>query len=312
MYIYITTPIYNGETAGNNYWQFFSVCFKELLGLPSTLIFSVALLSSLYLALKNPYRKPILLLISVFLIYYWKFGSFPRLETRFVLPIVPFWLIMSGLFWQKIQHKKKTISIILSIIIGYNVICSFYVGNRFLEAPRMVAQDWVQKNIPSLSSLERNPYTPRWNLLPGVHLKITNLPPIAGRGKLFEEILKDKFKNQPLLLIRFQKSEVKRDEKLNWYSQEELVKRNPDYISIDSLGYDRFLKEQTLIKLYPEINLFFKNLLSQQYPYKIIFDQESKKTPSWVYPQKIDFLQNRIVILARKELSVKSQNSSQE
>ena len=77
--------------------------------------------------------------------------------------------------------------------------------------------------------------------------------------------------------------------------------RKPDYISIDSLYYKRFFQERNK-ELYPEIEHFFTALLNEQYPYKIIFDQESKVPPAWIYPQRIDFLHNRIIIFARKDL----------
>ena len=298
-YNYLTTPIYEGISTGNSYWKFF-LYFQELIGLPSLIIFSIGILSSLYLTLivkeKDTDIKPILLLLSVCLLYYWKFGSFPRLEVRFVLPIVPFWLIMSGPFWNKVKPNKLFVLSILIILIGYNTICSLHVGKRFLEDPRMSAQIWVEKNVPQLSSIESSSYTPTWNALPKVKLKDERFPWISGRNKLFQEA----FKNNPDILKLIKVHENQR-ENIKWYSTENLLKRNPKYVAIDSLYYERFLQNKNEARLYPELNQFFKNLLEEKY-YKIVFEQESKTFPSWIYPQNIDFLKNKIIIFAQKEL----------
>ena len=298
-YNYLTTPIYEGISTGNSYWKFF-LYFQELIGLPSLIIFAIAILSSLYLTLivkeKNRDIKPILLLLSVCLLYYWKFGSFPRLEVRFVLPIVPFWLIMSAPFWNKLKANQLLVLGILIIIITYNTICSLYVGKRFLEDPRMSAQVWVQKNIPELSSIESSAYTPTWNALPKVKLKDERFPWISGRSQLFQEA----FKNNPSLL-KLVKVHENQKENLKWYSADSLLKRNPKYIAIDSLYYKRFLENQNEVRLYPEMHQFFKNLLDEK-DYKIVFEQESNKFPSWIYPQNIDVLNNKIIIFAQKDV----------
>ena len=307
LYNYFTTPIYGGTSTGNSYWKFF-LYFQELIGLPSLIIFSISVLFSLYLTLivkeKDTYIKPILLLLSVCLLYYWKFGSFPRLEVRFVLPIVPFWLIMSGPFWNKVKPNQVLVLSILIILIGYNTICSFYVGQRFLEDPRMSAQIWVQKNIPELSSIESSPYTPNWNALPKVKLKNERFPGISGRQKFFKEA----FKNKPYILKLIEVSENK-VENIKWFYTENLLKRNPKYIAINSLYYERFLQNKNKARLYPEINQYFKNLLEEKY-YQIVFEQESNKFPSWIYPQNIDFLNNKMIIFARKELRDLQKNNS--
>ncbi|UKO99497.1 ArnT family glycosyltransferase [Nostoc sp. UHCC 0870] len=303
LYNYITTPIYNGEITGTNYLTFFSIYIREIVGLPSLIIISLAILYSLYLTFTskdNKRIKSVLLILTVFIIYYYKFADFPRLETRFVLPIVPFWLMLSGPFWNQIKSNKAAISVILVIIISYNTVCSLYVGKRFLDDPRMVAQEWVKANIPQLSLIENTAYIPTWNRLSGVKLKSRNMPFISGRGKLFEQNLTNRFKKDSWIIKRWRESQ-KSDQNINFYSQEELANRKPEYIAINSLYYERFFKNDNLKILYPEINQFFTKLISEKYPYKRIFDQESKTPPIWAYPQNIDFLHNRTIIFKGKD-----------
>jgi 4-amino-4-deoxy-L-arabinose transferase-like glycosyltransferase len=303
LYNYITTPIYNGEITGTNYLTFFSIYIREIVGLPSLIIISLAILYSLYLTFTskdNNRIKSVLLILTVFIIYYYKFADFPRLETRFVLPIVPFWLMLSGPFWNQIKSNKAAISVILVIIISYNTICSLYVGKRFLDDPRMVAQEWVKANITQLSLIENTAYIPTWNRLSGVKLKSRNMPFISGRGKLFEQNLTNRFKKDSWIIKRWRESQ-KSDQNINFYSQEELANRKPEYIAINSLYYERFFENDNLKILYPEINQFFTKLIGEEYSYKRIFDQESKIPAIWAYPQNIDFLYNRTIIFKGKD-----------
>lgn len=302
LYNYVTTPIYNGEVGGHNYFTFFSIYIKEIVGLPSLIILSAGILYSLYITATSKDQKtikPVLLTLIVFLIYYYKFGDFPRLETRFVLPIVPIWLILSAPFWQKLKPYKTAVSVILVILLSYNTVCSLYVGKRFVDDPRMLAQEWVKSSIPKLSSIENSAYIPTWNRLPGVRLKSRNMPFISGRGKLFEKDLTSRFKEDSWIIKRWRESQ-KSDDSLKFYSLEALVNRKPEYIAINSLYYERFFNNTSLKQLYPEMNQFFNSLISEEYPYKRIFDQESKVPPVWAYPQDIDFLHNRTIIFRSK------------
>jgi hypothetical protein len=302
LYNYITTPIYDGEVGGHNYFTFFSIYIKEIVGLPSLIILGVGILYALYITATSKDQKtikPVLLILFVFLTYYYKFADFPRLETRFVLPIVPIWLILSAPFWQKIKPYKTVVSVILVILLSYNTVCSLYVGKRFVDDPRMLAQEWVKSSIPKLSLIENSAYIPTWNRLPGVRLKSRNMPFISGRGKLFEKDLTSKFKPDSWIIKRWRESQ-KSDQSLKFYSPEALVNRKPEYIAINSLYYERFFNNASLKQLYPEMNQFFNSLINEEYPYKKIFDQESKLPPVWAYPQDIDFLHNRTTIFKGK------------
>jgi hypothetical protein len=60
----------------------------------------------------------------------------------------------------QLKQKKIVVGGIATIIIGYNIACDFYVGNRFLNDPRADVLAWAKKNIPKNSSIERDSYTP--------------------------------------------------------------------------------------------------------------------------------------------------------
>lgn len=300
IYNYTVTPVYEGQT-GHSYGYFFSRII-EIIGLPSFLICLIAFLFALYLTLANRKqplaRSTILLLFSVILLYYYKFADFPRLETRFVLPIVPLWLLLSAPLWNKIKLNKIVVSLILFILISYNAICSFYVGKRFLEEPRAVAEVWVKQNILDNSSIESDNYSPSWNQIKGGKLQETFSPFVDGRERLFAKLFPGN-----TFIAGTKEDSQKTDEMVKWYSFKQLMQRKPDFLAIDSLYYKRFIEPGIKRELYPSMNKYFQDLLNEKYPYKIAFDKESKLPPAWVYPQEIDFLHNRITIFARNEKS---------
>lgn len=300
IYNYTVTPVYEGQT-GHSYGYFFSRII-EIIGIPSFLICLIAFLFALYLTLANREqrieRATILLLFSAVLLYYYKFAAFPRLETRFVLPIVPLWLLLSAPLWNKIKLNKIAVSVILIVILSYNAICSFYLGKRFLEEPRALAEVWVQQNIPDNSSIESDLYSPSWSKIKGGKLQETFTPFVDGRERLFAKL----FAGNPSIAGTKEDSK-KTDEMVKWYSVKQLMERKPDFLAIDSLYYQRFIEPGIRRELYPSMNKYFQDLLAEKYHYKIAFDKESKLPPAWVYPQEIDFLHNRITIFARKEKS---------
>jgi hypothetical protein len=88
---------------------------------------------------------------------------------------------------------------------------------------------------------------------------------------------------------------------VEWYSLRNLFRRKPDFVVADSRYYQRFTKPGLRRDLYPSMAAFYQALFSEQNSYEIVYDDESKPVPSWIYPQDIDFLHHRITIFARKE-----------
>jgi hypothetical protein len=297
LYNYIVAPVYEGQT-GYSYGRFFSAMI-ELIGVPAFVVLSIEVLVSMYSTLwiraERIQWSTMLLCLSAFALYYVKFGAFPRLETRFVLPIMPFWLILSGPFWSKAGCFKLALPVVLVALLGYNLVCSFYVGFRFLEDPRIAAEAWVRQNIHRAGTIESDIYSPAWRAREN-ELRDVRMPFVSGRERLFERLFKDNS-----FILGPKENRQKTDEMLRWYSLDELLTRKPDFIAADSLYYGRFTDPGVRRKLYPSMAVFYEALLNEQYPYKIIFDKESSAVPVWVYPREIDFLHNRITILAKTD-----------
>ncbi len=295
VYNYKVTPIYGGEAEGSTYLEFL-LCGSELFGWPLLTVTAIALITSLYLALGQERftlgSKLVLLSCSVFLLYYIKFGAFPRMETRFTLPAFPFLLLATAPYWALLSRKT---AVILSVpILAYGVVSSILVGARFNNDPRMLAQEWVIEHIDAGVVMETmNSHVPRFDKLPSVHLKHISAPYISPRSRMFL----DKFEEMQDLVRTHDP-----DDTSGWYTGDRLKRRNPDYVAINSLAYQEFLSGTYAAK-FPDLAAFFNSLLSEQLGYQIVFDQKSESPPWWVYPRRIDFLDNRMTILARNELA---------
>jgi 4-amino-4-deoxy-L-arabinose transferase-like glycosyltransferase len=298
LYNYMVAPVYEGQT-GHSFIRFFGTMI-EIIGLPffivSTVAFLFALSASVFAWEDWKKRATILLCLSVLIPYYIQFGMFPRLETRFVLPIMPIWLLMSGLFWGKLRPHKAILGLLLVSLLGYNLICSLYVGRRFLDDPRLQAEIWVKENMVTGSSVEKDVYSPSWMYMPEVQAKVTAMPFVTGREELFELLFPEN-----VFINGTEADRLRAGEKIAWFSEEELMRRNPNYIVVDSLYYQRFIQPGIRRDLYPSMYEYFDALLSEEFSYEIVFDQESKKVPAWIYPKDIDFTHNRVTILASNE-----------
>jgi hypothetical protein len=307
IYNYKVTPHYGGQFVGHGYWQFLAR-FMEILGLPGSLVIAAAAVMSLLIVITaRDFRRrdavALALAGSVFGLYFAKFGAWPRIETRFVLPTVPFAILMAGPFFQTLAAQRAWTCAILFPIFLYNSLCCFFVGKQFTEDPRMAAQAWIQKQVAPGSLIESSAGSPHWNKLPGFNAaeldtatpnwsKVESndvidlrMPHASGRPELFAKI----FENDPWMREHAKEYEGESDEQL--FTLDSLEKRKPQFITVYSLDYQ---------VPSPLVRKYYSDLLAQRFSYDIVFDAESKEQPRWIYPREIDFLRGRITILARR------------
>jgi hypothetical protein len=301
LYNYMVAPVYEGQT-GHSFMRFYGRMI-EIIGVPFFVVSAIAFmvgLAALFLG-KDGWKKraTFLLCLSVLIPYYIEFGLFPRLETRFVLPIMPLWFLVSGLLWERLQPYKFTFGLLLLSVVGYNLICSLYVGWRFLDDPRIQAEAWVKENMPVGSTVEKDIYSPTWMNIPEVQAEVTIMPFVTGRERLFEL----RFPNNEFINGTDEDRRIA-EENIAWYSDSELIARQPDYVVVNSLYYQRFTEPGIRRDLYPSMYKYFSCLLSEKLPYRIVFDQDSQSVPAWVYPKEIDFTHNRVTILVSNESQI--------
>jgi hypothetical protein len=304
IYNYTVTPRYSGQPDVANYLGALGR-IPEIVGIPGAILIAVLAILSCVLILRrrdlsDAASRVFVLSGAVFLVYILKIGTFPRSETRYVLPAIPFLILMIGPALQTFEGRKWILALVVPVLI-YNCLCSYLVGKRFNDDPRLKAQLWMVKNVPPGSVVESSGTCPHWSNLPNfdaheVHLgqpdepipqarDITDLrlPHMPGRVELFRKAFPDWV--QPLVAEK----EGHPDQGL--FTADALKKRNPDYIAIYSLDYN--VPGET-------VRRYYGDLLTGKFPYGIAFDGETPPAPAWTYPRTIDMLHGRITILQRK------------
>jgi hypothetical protein len=304
IYNYTVTPRYSGQPDRPNYLGALAR-IPEVVGIPGAiLIAGLAILSCILILkrrdLNDAATRGFTLSSAVFLLYILKIGTFPRSETRYVLPAIPFLILMIGPALQTFERRKWILAFLVPVLV-YNCLCSYLVGKRFNDDPRLKAQLWMVKNVPPGSVIESSGTSPHWSKLPdfdGHEINLgrlddpipparditdLRLPHMPGRIELFRKVFPEWV--QPLVA----ENEGHADQAL--FTAAALSKRNPNYIAICSL--DSKVPNET-------VRRYYSDLLAGTFPYAIAFDGETPPAPAWIYPRTIDFLHGRITILQRK------------
>jgi hypothetical protein len=303
IYNYTVAPRYSGQPHRVNYLGALGR-IPEIVGIPGAILIAMLAILSCILILKqrdlSDATRAFILSSAVFLLYLLKIGTFPRTETRYVLPAIPFLILMIGPALQTFERRKWILALVVPILI-YNCLCSYLVGKRFNDDPRVKAQLWMVKNVPPGSVVESSGTCPHWSNLPNfdaheIHLgradqPITpardiidlRLPHMPGRVELFRKVFPD--------WVQRLVAEKEEHPDQGLFTATALEKRNPDYIAVYSLDY----------KVPDEIvRRYYGDLLTGKFPYGIAFDGETPPEPGWIYPRTIDMLRGRITILQRK------------
>jgi dolichyl-phosphate-mannose-protein mannosyltransferase len=304
IYNYTVTPRYEGEPDRANYLGALGR-IPEIIGIPGAiLIAGLAILSCILILRRRDFSdaatRGFTLSSAVFLLYILKVGTFPRTETRYVLPAIPFLILMIGPALHTFERRKWILALFLPVLI-YNSLCSYLVGKRFNDDPRLKAQLWMVKKVPPGSVIESSGTCPHWSKLPNFDAHEINLgrpdepipparditdvrlPHMPGRVELFRKVFPQWV--QPLVAEK----EGHPDQGL--FAAATLEKRNPNYVTIYSLDYN--VPGET-------VRRYYADLLTGKSPYAIVFDGDTPRAPTWIYPRTIDFLRGRITILQRK------------
>jgi hypothetical protein len=296
MYNYITTPVYGGQSGGFGYIKFL-LAIPEIVGWPLTVATALALIYVI-VELRGAsleQRGSVLAAFGVFALYFWKFGAPPRVPVRFVVPTIPFVMISTGPFWSALVGRFRYVAVcFVAVLTMYNMVASYWVGRRFATDPRMAAQSWVAVEVPAGSVMESSRFTPKWNLYPGINIKDVRMPMVSGRKRLFSNL----FQNPRMLRELHARMS---DASVKWYNPAALAARGPDFVAVDSLYMERFVRKGALKgSLYPEIRDFFTELLAGHLGYRVVFDRSARGSPPWLYPKRIPHVDNQIVILRRQ------------
>jgi len=304
IYNYTVAPRYSGQPDRANYVGALGR-IPEVVGMPGAiLIAGLAILSCILILRRRDFSdaatRGFTLSSAVFLLYFLKIGAFPRAETRYVLPAIPFMILMIGPALQTLERRKWILALLLPVLI-YNCVCSYLVGRRFNDDPRLKAQLWMVNNVPRGSVIESSGTCPHWSKLPNFDSSEINLgrpdrpsppaqditdlrlPLMPGRVELFRKVFPEWV--QPLV------AEKEGNPDPGLFTAAALEKRNPNYITIYSPDY-RVPGEM--------VRRYYGDLITGKFSYAIVFDADTPRAPKWIYPRTIDHLRGRITILQRK------------
>lgn len=288
LYNLYTTPVYSGSVARTGYGPFLFY-IPETIGWPATLFFVGSLISTLVLYFCKQLKKEESLLLAgslaVFFFYFFTIGRFPRMEMRFVIPAVPFLMIAAVPAFARMR-KELLVPIVVSLVI-YNLICCVFVGERFLNDPRMEACDWAEKNFKAGDLIESS-YSPYWeDLVPGV--TVIHMPLFTGHTKRFKKI----FGNNAIISKGLM--EFDGDPSVEVFTLEALKKRHPDYVTFDlfaiAFSGDHAVKQ------------YYRDHIAEKLGYHLVWKQTRWGPPKWVYPQSADFIAPAMYILKKDEAS---------
>ncbi len=291
----MVAPVYEGQT-GHSFLQFF-VGLAESIGWPVLLLALAGAAVTLWNSLRRPEGSATTatawMAAAVLLLYYARFAPFPRLETRFVLPIAPYLLILAAPALDSALDRFRPVAVTLAaLLLAYNFASSVDVGHRFRSDARVQGAAWLPAGIPPRARVEVDVYSS--GLGPQYACCETSMPFVTGRERLFRSLFPgNEFINGSPA------DQAAADVALQWYTPSALQARRPDFIVTNSNYFNRFLEPGLRRELYPSMQQYFDDLLLGRLGYEMAYDVGTPAAAAWVYPRQIDFLQNRLVVLRR-------------
>ena len=284
LYNYKVTPVYGGETRLGSYGKYFDFYF-EIFGWPGVVLILAGMAVGVVVVLRSlktsPAWKLCLLSLVVGGLYSWKIGSFPRLETRFVLPSAPFVLLLGAAGFGAMMRVRWVTVPAIACVIAFNLACGWWMGELFRKDPRNELLAYTREHIPSGAVIEVSASIPRLADLPDREFVLHRIPSGIDRWENFSE--RFALDEDVMKVVNKRKEPLG----LEWFSREARNKRNPDWIFWSTIDIEKSTRR------------FHEAMVNGESGYRIAWDGTSPKLPLWVYPQNTEFLQNRATILTK-------------
>lgn len=284
LYNYTTTPVYGGQLEGTGYVAFLWK-FLEIFGQPAVWFLIAGMVCGLWAVFiarrsdRDITWKTWVLVVAVFALYFWKIGEFPRMTTRFVLPMAPFLLLLAAAGFGILLRVRWVAWPVLVAVLTYNAACAWMVGGLFCNDPRMAALAWADGHMTGV--VESSTSSPQWQQIQRRKIKVVEIPSGVERRRLFEEMFAG---NEQML------GEVDRFEDgtpLEWFSADARRQRHPQFVAWNSMDVETVVRHE------------YDALFQPDSGYRVVFDARSPERPDWAYPKRADFLINRMTIWER-------------
>jgi 4-amino-4-deoxy-L-arabinose transferase-like glycosyltransferase len=264
--------------------------FLDAVGLPLFLLFVAAFLWGVYKVLLayrtkslNVERFGVLLLLTILVLDLPIMASY-NYPTRFFLPLMPFFAILSALFIRDIYSLAlesansiypKLISAGLTLLLLFSLARSVSVMLLFINDSRISATEFIA-SLPSSASLEHTEYPPT---IPENYFEREHNYPIHFRNTPDEPILTHK--NYVYNI-----------------GEEGLDDRQTTYLVIDSFTVDKFNSTYTCELMQVECDFFKQLEAGESAHYKLIADF-SYRLPPFLPQLEISFVNPEIRIYER-------------
>lgn len=289
LYNLYTTPVYSGDVSGPGYFRFLG-CFPDLIGWPCSIFMALCCMFTILMIISRRLAEKEQLMavtsIAVLFFYFLTIGRFPRMESRFVLPAVPFVFFVAAPALQCFARKRVPFACIITPLIIYNIVCSFVMDMRYLNDPRMESVIWAKQNFKSGDVIESS-YSPSWDLIVD-GTKVINMPHATGRAERFKNLLGSHRE------IMNSVDNHDPDVSANLYTGLSLKDRNPDFVTFSSQAIE--FTEPVSVKEY------YKDHLKQALGYQKVFERKADPVNRFFYPRQLDFVADWIVILKRNPM----------
>ncbi len=288
-YNYVTTPVYGGEVvSGYGYRRFFEL-FGEIFGLPGCLLLLAGVVFGAVVIWRGRKEgdawKLWLLALAVFVVYTGKMGAFPRVETRFVLPVAAFLLLLAAPGFFVFSRVKVLFVPVFGLLLVYNIGCGIVVGGLFRNDPRMRAMQILMEAPEQKMRVELSRSLQSIRYYPWKEIKVDVHPLGIERSENFSKLFSGE-EGVEASVKRIEQKETK-----EWYSFESRAQRNPDWIAWTTGELEEIVKP------------YHEALFSGGSGYELVYDAASDPIPWWAYPSGADFMKGRTSVWRRERVS---------
>jgi len=298
---------------------------RNVLGVPLFLLCIGGVLYSFKLLASDQYRPKVMLIFSMIIPYYLLIGSMHVSVLRYVVPAVPFLLVLAGKmvgdFISLKSRAGRIASIVLfGIIIGYSTTYTIAADLEFTNDSRYLAYQWIVQNVKEGSTIETTSfYSPRipsdkYIVIVRPHNSMVDEPASLVQSNSTFLLLQKMISNLESAAERF-KLHKRGKPYVAWWensmdryrshaanfdqSLKGLEARKPDYLIVSTyyfgrfspgrISFDRFSKDR-----YSTEGEFYDALLSGKTSYKKAAEFEYRFLP-WINPQ-VEFVNPRIYV----------------
>jgi hypothetical protein len=210
------------------------------------------------------------------ILYYIYIGTLRIAAIRYMLPMIPFILLMFALVdLRKFRKPVRMPLLALFIIISAWYAVSAFLGVReFTSDTRNSAEKWISGNLPKSCTVEMYAYKSYLPKFPAGTAATRLTPNFVSESEGYERFKRNGFKGTALPDAAQNANARNKNEADNRdaFTESALRFRDPDYIILSSFYDDRYLPSKTnrTIEMYPFLAEYYQALTSGLYGYDTV------------------------------------------